>query len=76
VLPEIVGKWYTRKLVTDDSGTVQTTSKIQDEDDCEDEDDDDESSLWCYCEKRSSGQMVMCDNKNALSDGFILNVYE
>ena len=39
VLPEIVGKWYTRKPVADDSGTVQTTSKIQDEDECEDEDD-------------------------------------
>ena len=63
VLPEIVGKWYTQAPVADDAGVVQTARSNQDGDDQQTTDDNDESRLWCYCEKPSCGEMIMCDNK-------------
>ena len=71
VLPEIVGKWYTRTPVADSQHIVPiapTPSNITSND--ENEDDDDDSRLWCYCSKPSFGDMVMCDNKQCTIQWF------
>ena len=64
VLPEVVGKWYTRAPVAQSDGVVPvltaTTSTVEEGNH---DDSEDESRLWCYCEQPSFGQMVMCDNK-------------
>ena len=67
VLPEIIGKYYTRKPVADSSGIVPVTTPSTEpstnhstlEDDRE---SDDVSTLWCYCSQPSFGDMIMCDN--------------
>ena len=48
VLPELVGKWYTRRRVLPDP--IDTY-----------EDDDD--GQWCFCKEAKGGVMVGCDNK-------------
>ena len=64
VLPEIIGKWYTRKTVEDSSGvvplpdanthgTASTTST---------DDQEDYETAWCYCSQPSFGTMIKCDN--------------
>ena len=60
VLPEIIGKWYTRKAVADESGVVQLPvieASTQETDDAEDP-----TKLWCYCSQPTYGNMVLCDN--------------
>ena len=67
MMPEIVGKWYTRKPVADVDGTVacgctdpqnlKSQSKTT-----EDEEEEDYSKLWCYCNTPSSGDTIRCDN--------------
>ena len=64
VLPEMIGKWYSRKPIADENGIVSepanpNTSKST----FQDEDDEDYTKLWCYCDKPSYGDMVSCDNK-------------
>ena len=61
VLPELVGKWLSRKPVESSRGSVLVPEAVDDERD--EEDDDDEHKLWCYCEKPSFGQMISCDGK-------------
>ena len=63
ILPEIIGKWYTRAPVADLYDVVPMPAAtsihtIEEEDDL-----DDESRLWCYCAQPSFGQMIQCDNK-------------
>ena len=63
ILPEIVGKWYTRKPITNSDGVVpiltstNSTSEQQDTDESEDM-----SKLWCYCNEPSFGEMIQCNN--------------
>ena len=54
ILPEIIGKWYTRAPVADlDDVPMPAATSIHT---TEEEDDlDDESRLWCYCEQPSFG---------------------
>ena len=63
ILPEIIGKWYSRKPVADTDGLVQipTTSEVS-EDNGQQQDDHTES--WCYCNQPEFGEMIMCDNKS------------
>ena len=64
VLPEIVGKWYTRGPVADPSGVVSlpTTSASTTMEPGENENDNGRS--WCFCNQPSYGEMIMCDHKN------------
>ncbi|XP_062523365.1 uncharacterized protein LOC134198041 [Corticium candelabrum] len=65
VLPEIVGKWYTRKPVANSQGTVSTPSAtptgvlslVEDS-----QNHEDLSMLLCYCNEPVFGDMIMCDN--------------
>ena len=59
VLPETVGKWYTRKHVADKDGIVRTPIAM---DDTAMEEEDPEKS-WCYCGEPSYGEMIMCEHE-------------
>ena len=64
ILPEIVGKWYTRKPVANSEGVVPipTSTDLTDEQQDSDETED-MSKLWCYCNEPSFGEMILCDNE-------------
>ena len=62
ILPEIVGKWYSRKPVAETDGTVSLPFST-DKNEVESDEGDDTSRLWCYCNQPSYGNMIMCDNK-------------
>ena len=57
VLPEIIGKWYTRRPV-ENSEQLVVVSQVTEEDN----DDEDYEKLWCYCNQPSYGEMIFCDN--------------
>ena len=69
VLPELIGKWYTRIPISNDTGIVSiptskgTSAESKTAAAAADDDDDDPDKLWCYCNKSSYGKMIMCDNK-------------
>lgn len=58
VLPEIVGKWYTRQNIANEDGVVhipKTTETITPS-------EEDMNQLWCYCGEPSYGDMIMCEH--------------
>lgn len=59
VLPEVIGKWYTRKPVADSSGVVQVLSQTEQ---AAEEEAEDPEKLWCYCAQPCYGDMICCDN--------------
>ena len=67
ILPEIIGKWYTRKSIADSDGIVQiptTTDSSSAEQGTNG--DEDMSKLWCYCNEPSYGEMIHCDNDKCM----------
>ena len=68
VLPEIVGKWYSRRPVADDHSVVDISDPQQLTADNEEQDDPDK--LWCYCGQPSYGEMILCDNKTCTIQWF------
>ena len=70
VLPEILGKWYSRRPIADSYGVVQLPSKNSDpvestvDNAVMSHDDDDADKLWCYCYGPERGNMIMCDSKS------------
>ena len=62
MLPEIVGKWYTRKPVADSKGIVPHSSTKPTNDGKKEEED--YSRVWCYCGQPSFGTMILCDNND------------
>ena len=69
ILPEIVGKWYTRIPVTNSDGIVpQPVRNAPSNTDVDT--GEDITKLWCYCNMPSFGDMVMCDNKNCTIQWF------
>ena len=61
MLPEIIGKWYTRKPVADCNGVVPLPASSTRATDTA-EQSEDYSKVWCYCSQPSFGTMIMCDN--------------
>lgn len=57
VLPELVGKWYTRRPIANSEHIVSKPKAIDDNDD-----DEDYEKLWCYCNLPSHGEMILCEN--------------
>lgn len=51
ILPEIVGKWFTRSHIPLPPAQV---SDIDEED----------RGVWCYCQESKGGDMIGCDNKS------------
>jgi len=74
ILPEVVGKWYTRKPVADVDGLPVES----DQPDCQQsqEEEDDSSALWCYCSKPEFGDMIKCDNKSCTIKWFHFDCLE
>ena len=64
ILPEINGKWYTRKAVANETGVVDLP-KVQ-----ESPEEEDSEKLWCFCGEPSFGDMVMCDNPHCTIQWF------
>ena len=60
MLPEIIGKWYTRKAVADPTGIVPEPSTSVASSDVKDAEDYEKS--WCYSNQPSFGTMIGCDN--------------
>ena len=58
ILPEIIGKWYTRAPVANSSGVVPVPKPVTDSRDSAD--DEDYDKLWCYCNQPSYGFMISC----------------
>ena len=58
VLPEVIGKWYTRKIVADADGVVRVPVAARNEDGIAEEDP---HKVWCYCGQPSYGNMIMCE---------------
>ena len=58
-MPEIIGKWYSRKPIAGDDGIVvyPVDSRSSDE-----SDEEDYEKLWCFCGQPSYGRMILCDN--------------
>ena len=64
ILPEIIGKWYTRMPIAEKDGTIPIPATVDNSDSkINDDDDDDIGRCWCYCDQPSFGDMIMCDNK-------------
>ena len=67
VLPEIVGKWYTRKPVASTAGRVplptSTATPTSDMQSAVMDEKEDFSKLWCYCNEPSHGDMILCDHE-------------
>ena len=57
ILPEIVGKWYTRYPAANSNKLVLVPEVAEDDDDNEDYE-----KLWCYCNQPSYGEMIFCDH--------------
>jgi len=76
ILPEVVGKWYAWKPVTDADGVVSIP--MTDQPDCQQsqEEEDDSSALWCYCRKPEFGNMIKCDNKTCTITWFHFDCLE
>lgn len=55
LLPEIVGKWYSRKPVANSRGILQVDPSLL-------QDTEDYTKLWCYCKEPSYGDMIKCDD--------------
>ena len=50
ILPELVGKWYSRKAVLPDQAQVSSTPNGL--------------YIHCYCKIDKGGEMVVCDNSS------------
>lgn len=71
VLPEIIGKFYTRKPVANSEGIVPVPVTISAAETSQEIDsDDDPAKLWCYCNQPSFGEMIQCDNEKCLIGWF------
>ena len=64
ILPEINGKWYTRKAVANETGVLDLP-KVQ-----ESPEEEDPEKLWCFCGEPSLGYMITCDNPHCTIQWF------
>ena len=61
IIPELLGKWFTRTNAWLPSINSVSDDLSEDADKNEDEDNDDDGS-WCYCKQPRGGAMVGCEN--------------
>ena len=62
ILPEVIGKWYTTKLVANLQNVVLKPIPVNNSR-TDLHDNEDVSKLWCYNYQPSYGEMILCDNK-------------
>ena len=53
VLPELVGKWYSKVPMQCTSDAVSHSSHTEEA-----------KELWCFCRQEESGEMIACDNND------------
>ena len=72
VLPEIVGKWYTRKPIADSSGIVPDASSITEATlmSSSTSSTEDTEEVWCYCRQPNYGSMIGCSNDDCTIQWF------
>ena len=63
ILPEVVGKLYSRRPVADTDGIVDISDPQQSTTAEDKEQEEDPDKPWCYCGQPSYGEMILCDNK-------------
>ena len=56
ILPELLGKWYTRPTTAND----------------EPQELEEDSGLWCHCKQKKGGDMVGCENRSCPAQWFHL----
>ena len=61
ILPEIVGKWYTRQPVANSDNIVPIPVLTNESNESDEEDYD---KVWCYCSQPSYGEMIFCENES------------
>ena len=67
ILPELVGKWYTRSpQIMDPSLSQACTSASPGK-------ETDTPETWCYCNTEESGTMIFCDNERCPIKWFHVN---
>lgn len=59
ILPELIGKWYTRQRNLDE---IEVSSQ-----------DHEDEGTWCYCRESKGGSMVGCDNDKCAIKWFHLS---
>ena len=69
VLPELVGKWLTKKVHTTGDGSMWKPDDTR-IDNVEEEDVDDPHKLYCYCAMPVSDTMLVCHNKKCTLQKF------
>lgn len=62
ILPELVGKWFTRSRTN--IGQIDV------------ENDEDDEGRWCYCKESKGGDMVACDNAKCLIKWYHMSCLE
>ena len=67
LLPELVGKWYTRPIVKP-SGDENNPNL----DNATSNNSSDHKQLYCYCNGPESGTMIACDNPQCTTEWFHL----
>ena len=74
VLPELIGKWLTRKPISDEKGVVRKQLQIPASEARKSMVvEEDPEALWCYCGEPSHGEMIMCDHKTCKIKWFHFN---
>ena len=66
ILPEIVGKWYTRIPAAASLDNIVVVPQLQ----VDDVDKEDYEKLWCYCNQPSYGQMIQCEHSSCTIEWF------
>ena len=61
ILPEIIGKWYSRQLMSNSENIVE----MSDSSSTAEVDEEDYENFWCYCNMPSYGRMIVCDNNTS-----------
>ena len=56
MLPELMGKWYTREHTSIPSCGGSSDNQA--------EDLEEDHGRWCYCKEQKGGKAVGCDNKS------------
>lgn len=59
ILPEIVGKWYSRKPAANLNNAVVAPDPPPEDD----QDTEDYDKVWCYCKQPCHGGMIYCDHE-------------
>ena len=59
VLPELLGKWYTKPPVQKNSSECITSSHNE----VTDYAGESSEECWCYCRGEDIGEMILCDNE-------------